>query len=262
MDKNKKEIKIVKVEISAEDRLKKALNCLKKECIRVMPSKSGFDKSQAIETRFGGSAYAEHGDKAPVCKGCGKPLTFIFQYRDSYNKELKPSGSLHSVYYCFDCTPIGRPEEEEGQWAVVTHEEPEVSKFVEQKENVSRKFKPTACELSKVYILPDYETIENNFPEIAELCEAIDCEDPMSAYEDAGNEAGVLMEPSTTIGGYPVWIQGESSQLCPKCGGDVELAVQIDSEDAVNLMFGDAGCLYVFKCPKHKDEYTMEMQCF
>ena len=110
--------------------------------------------------------------------------------------------------------------------------------------------------------MPDYESIENNYPEIASICEEIDSEDPMSAYEDIGNEIGCLMEPSTTIGGYPVWIQGEGTQICPECEGDVELAVQIDSEDAVNLMFGDAGCLYVFNCPKHKDKFAIEMQCF
>lgn len=259
---NKKDIKIVKVEISAEDRLKQALNKIKKECIRVVPSKNGFDKSQACDTRFGGSAYAEKGDKAPVCECCGKPLTFIFQYRDKYDKDLNPSGDLHSVYYCFDCVPIGRVEEEKGQWAVVTHKNPEVAKFVEQKENISSVLAPTSCELSKVYVLPDYETIENNNSEIAEICEEIDPEDPMSAYEDAGNEIGCHMEPSTTLGGYPIWIQGEGTQVCPNCKGEVELAVQIDSEEAVNLMFGDAGCLYVFRCPEHKNEFAIEMQCF
>ncbi len=259
---NKKELKIVKVEITPEDKLKKALNKLKKECIRVMPTNAGFDKSQAIDTRFGGSAYSEKGDKVPVCEGCGKPLTFIFQYRDKYDKDLNPSGDLHSVYYCFDCTPIGRPEEEKGQWAVISHKNPDVSKFVEQKENISTILNPTSCSLSRVFVLPDYETVENNYSEIAELCEEIDPEDPMSAYEEAGNAVGCLMEPSTTIGGYPIWIQGEGSQVCPNCKGEVKLAVQIDSEEAANLMFGDAGCLYVFKCPKHKDGYVVEMQCF
>ena len=55
----KKDLKIVKVEISAEDRLKQALNKIKKECLRVMPSEAGFDNSKSIETRFGGPAYAE-----------------------------------------------------------------------------------------------------------------------------------------------------------------------------------------------------------
>lgn len=262
MEKNKNDVKVVKVEISAEDKLKKALNKLKKACIRVIPFRNEFLENQGAETRFAGSPYAEKGDEAPVCQGCGKPLTFIFQYRDSYNKDMEGKGELHSVYYCFDCTPIGRAEEEKGQWAVITHKEPEASKFVEQKENVSKIFKPTSCCLSNAFLLPDYETIENNFPEIAELCEEIDGDDPLSAYEDAGNEIDCLMEPSTTLGGYPIWIQGEGSQVCPKCGGEVELAVQIDSEEAVDLMFGDAGCLYVFRCPKHKDEYAIEMQCF
>ncbi len=257
-----KDIKIVKVEISAEDRLKKALNKIKKECIRVMPSSAGFETSQAIDTRFGGSAYAEKGEKAPICEHCGKPLTFIFQYRGKYDKDLKPSGDLYSVYYCFDCVPIGRAEEEKGQWAIVTHKNPDVSKFVEQKENISSIFTPTSCSLSRVFVLPDYETIENNYSEIAELCEEIDSDDPMSAYEDAGNSIGCQMEPSTTLGGYPIWIQGESEHTCPECEGKVELAVQIDSEEAVNLMFGDAGCLYVFKCPKHKNGFAIEMQCF
>ena len=259
---NKKDIKIVKVEISAEDRLKKYLKGLKKECIRVMPSKSGFEASQAIDTRFGGSAYAEKGDKAPLCECCKKPLTFIFQYREKYDKDLNPSGALKSVYYCFDCIPIGRAEEEKGQWAVITHKNPEVSKFVEQKDNISTKLNPTSCSLSRIFVLPDYETVENYYPEIAGLCEEIDSEDPMSAYEDAGNEIGCQMEPSTTIGGYPIWIQGESTHVCPECNEEAELAVQIDSEEAVNLMFGDAGCLYIFKCPKHDEGFSLSMQCF
>lgn len=262
-NKVKKDVKIVKVEITPESKLKKALEGLKKECIRIMPTKPGFDKSQAVETRFGGPGYLEAEDKVPVCT-CGKPLSFVFQFRESYDKDMKPSGALYSVYYCFDyaCGPIGRPEEEKGQWAVITHKNPDNSKFVEHKENVKGDLNPVTCSLSRVFVLPDYETIENNYPEISELCEEIDCEDPMSAYEDAGNEIGCVMEPISTIGGYPVWLQGEGSQVCPKCQGEVELAVQLDSEEAVNLMWGDAGCLYVFRCPKHKDGYAIEMQCF
>lgn len=259
-----KKMKIVNLEISPESKLTQALKKLKKESVRVMPVKLGFDKSQAIDTRFGGFPYAEAGEKAPVCECCGKPLTFIFQFRDSYDKDLNPSGALHSVYYCFDCTPIGRPEEEKGQWKVVTHENPDVSKFVEQKESVSQLLKPMQCSLSKVFTLPDYETIESHYPDIVEMCEAIDCyaDDLMSGYEDAVYSIGGLTEPSTIVGGYPSWIQGEGSQVCPECGGEMELACQIDSEEAVDLMFGDAGCLYVFRCPEHKDKFAIEMQCF
>jgi len=27
-------------------------------------------------------------------------------------------------------------------------------------------------------------------------------------------------------------------------------------------MWGDAGCLYIFRCPEHKDGFAIEMQCF
>lgn len=258
----KKDMKIVKVELKPEDRLKKALEKIKKECIRVMPVKAGFKKEQAADVRFAGPAYAEAGDKPVICEGCGKPLSFVFQFHDKYDENMKPSGDLHSVYYCFDCSPIGRPDEEHGQYLVVTHKNPEVSKFVEVKENADKKLKATSCTLSKTYIIPDYDSIENDYPEIAEICEEIDCEDPMSAYEDAGNEIGCLMEPSTVIGGYPIWLQGYGDQKCPECEGRADLACQIDSEDAVKLMFGDAGSLYVFRCPKHKDKFSVEMQCF
>ncbi len=262
MDKNKKDLKIVKLEMTLEEKLKKVLNKLKKECIRVMPVKAGFEPEHAIDTRFAGPAYAEKDDKIPVCECCGKPLTFIFQYREKYDEEMNPKGALYSLYYCFDCVPIGRQDEEKGQWAIISHNNPDVKKFVEQKENISSRLTPTTCSLSKIFVLPDYETIENNYPEISFVCEEIDPEDPMSAYEEAGTEIGCLMEPSTTIGGYPIWIQGEGCQECPQCKEKGELAVQIDSEEAVNLMFGDAGCLYVFKCPKHEKGFALEMQCF
>ncbi len=260
---DKKDLKILKVEISPEDKLKKALNKIKKECIKINPNCCGFETSQACETRFGGSAYSEKNDKAPICNNCGKPLTFVFQFREKYDKDLKPSGKLYSVYYCFDCVPIGCADEEKGQWAVVAHDNPENAKFIEQKENISSVLNPTSCTLSKIFILPDYESLENNHPEIAELCEEIDSDDPMSAYEDIGQEIGCEMEPCTTLGGYPIWIQGESSKVCPKCKKEnMELVAQIDSEEAANLMFGDAGCLYVFRCPEHEDGFAIEMQCF
>lgn len=241
--------------------LKKALNGLKKECIRVTPEKPGFTDAQAIAVRLGGSAYAEAGDKAPICSGCGKPLSFIFQFRAAYDEKLKPSGPLLTVFYCFNCTPIGRPDEEKGQWLVKSHPAPDVAKFVAGI-GVNKELVPCTCDLRKVSVLPDYETIEEKFPKIAALCEQIDPEDPVSAYEEIGLETGCEMEPFTSIGGYPIWIQGEGSQVCPVCKKAVELVAQIDSESGVNLMWGDAGCLYIFRCPEHKDAFAMEMQCF
>jgi hypothetical protein len=242
------------------EKLKRALNALKRQCFRVIPDKPGFNEKLATEVRFAGPSYAEAGEKAPVCDGCGKPLSFIFQFRPGPD-EKKSTGPLHCVFYCFNCMPIGRPEEEKGQWLVRVYDTPTLEKFAGGT-GVNKKLTPCSCSLTKVANLPDYETLENHYPEVAALCEEIDGEDPISAYEEAGVEIGCEMEPFTSIGGYPIWIQGEGTQVCPVCGKDAEFVAQIDSESGAGLMWGDAGCLYIFCCPDHKDGFAIEMQCF
>ncbi len=241
------------------EKLKRALNGLKRECFRVSPDKPGFNAKLAAEVRFAGPSYAEAGEKAPICTGCGKPLSFVFQFRPMADK--KNAGLLHCVFYCFNCMPIGRPEEEKGQWLIKTYNAPTVEKFVDGI-GVCKKLTPCSCSLEKVANLPDYESLENHFPEVAALCEEIDADDPVSVYEEAGQEIGCEMEPFTSIGGYPIWIQGEGSQVCPVCGKPAELVAQIDSESGAGLMWGDAGCLYVFRCPEHAEGFAIEMQCF
>lgn len=243
------------------DVLNRALNGLKRDCIKVTPAKPGFTEKQAAMVRFAGSAYAESGEKTPACSSCGEPLSFVFQFRASYDAALKPSGDLLTVFYCFRCMPIGRHEEEKGQWFIKSYTSPDVSKFVPGV-GINKDLTPCVCDLQKVSVLPDYETIEEKFPEVAALCEEIDPEDSLSAYEEAGLGIGCEMEPFTSLGGYPIWIQGEGSQMCPVCKKDVEFVAQIDSEAGIELMWGDAGCLYIFQCPVHKNEFTIEMQCF
>ncbi len=243
-----------------KDKLKSALEALKRECVKVVPCSQGFSPEHAADIRFGGSAYAEKDEEKHICPNCGKLLTFVFQYREKYDKSFRPSGSLYSVYYCFDCMPIGRPSEEQGQWAVIEHKNADASKFVAGYGD-NGTIKPCDCELQRVNILPDYETLEEKYPDVASMCEELDEEDPMAAYEDVANELGLVTQPGTVLGGYPIWLQGEGSQICPVDKGEMEFCAQIDSEEMANLMFGDAGCLYVFRCKEH-NKFEIEMQCF
>lgn len=243
------------------EELKSALKKIRKECIRVTAVKPGFAVEMAEEIRFAGPAYAENGDKKMICPDCGNELSFVFQFRKSFDKNLKPQGPLYCVFYCFKCMPIGRPEEETGQWQIRVYQNPDPNNFLPGI-GIDKTLKPCSTELARVFSLPDYETIESDFPEIAELCEDIDGEDPVGAFEEAGVEAGCEMEPFTSIGGYGKWIQGPAEQKCPKCGKTMELICQVDSESGADLMWGDAGCLYVFQCSQHQEEFGIEMQCF
>jgi len=243
------------------EELKAALKKIRKECIRVTPFKPGFAAQMADEIRFAGPAYAENGDEKLICPDCGNELSFVFQFRKSFDSELKPQGPLFGVFYCFKCMPIGRPAEEKGQWKVTVHQKPQLDKFVAGA-GIDKLLKPCSTEISKVFSLPDYETIESDFAHIAELCEEVDGEDPVGAYEETGVEAGCEMEPFTSVGGYGKWIQGPAEQKCQKCKKPMELICQIDSESGAELMWGDAGCLYVFQCQQHPEEFGIEMQCF
>jgi hypothetical protein len=55
------------------------------------------------------------------------------------------------------------------------------------------------------------------------------------------------------LGGWPAWIQGAEYPACPRCATQMTFVVQIDSEDHVPFMFGDAGCGHITQCPRHPD---------
>ncbi|EKD81224.1 MAG: hypothetical protein ACD_39C01901G0003 [uncultured bacterium] len=243
------------------EELTSALKKIKKECLRVIPDKPGFAKLMASDTRFAGPAYAEEDEISPICSVCGEKLSFVFQFHPNPDRKALSAAPLLVFYYCFKCTPIGAEGEEPGQWLIKSYQTAAPEKFVDGI-GVDKSFTAFSCRTEKVQVLPDYETIEEKYPEIAELCEGIDADDPLSAYEDAGLEIGCTMEPFTSIGGYPIWIQGESQRTCPICKKTMEFIGQIDSQQEVQLMWGDAGCVYLFQCHEHYDQFGMEMQCF
>lgn len=56
--------------------------------------------------------------------------------------------------------------------------------------------------------------------------------------------------PGTRSGGVPSFIQSpEVPPPCAGCGADLEFALQLDT-DVFGELFGDAGALYVFLCPR------------
>jgi hypothetical protein len=61
--------------------------------------------------------------------------------------------------------------------------------------------------------------------------------------------------------GWPAWVQGVEYPSCPRCGRRMELLFQLDSEDHVPYMFGDAGCGHVTRCPDHPDVVAFGWAC-
>lgn len=230
-----------------------------KSCARIKAVPTDFSPEKATEIRFGGPAYAEKDSAVPICKSCGKPLSFVFQFREN---SIEKSGGLLQFFYCFSCLPWGG-KDEDGQWLVRYFASPANDKFVfENAGTADESIKPSLATINKVKMLPDFESLEEENHQVIGLCEEVDPDDPWDVYEEACMVMGCEIEPFSSVGGYPIWIQGVTARKCPLCKEEMKFVAQIDSVPEAELMWGDAGCVYLFRCSKHTDEFAFEMQCF
>lgn len=208
----------------------------------------------SYKSKLGGTPYAENNDTWPICPSCTNKLTFVAQI---YNED---EDSLFVFFYCHECFPWGLDNEKKGEWIVKSYEHPSCEKWVEISQNEKDEFAPSPCTLtaSNINVLPDWEALD---AEASNLCSRINDDDPWDAYEGAVERAECLNNYATLLGGYPRFVQGESSPTCPECKTEMEFYAQIDSEDEANMMWGDAGLVYFFRCPQHKNLFQFELQC-
>jgi hypothetical protein len=61
----------------------------------------------------------------------------------------------------------------------------------------------------------------------------------------------------TRLGGDPLWIQGDCTPSCPKCGEEMSFIGQIESF-CQEFTFGDSGLLYVFHCWRCREGVNFE----
>ncbi len=239
------------------EKLKNSLQPLIKNCYRITAQRMNFLPELADTSRFGGPAYSEEGSLNPVCSTCKEPLSFVFQYRAD---PVANKGELIQFFYCFACSPWGG-KKEEGQWLMRSFVSADKNKFCPGAGECGD-LQPCICKISKVKMLPDFETLEEMGHESVKICDKIDKDDPWDVYEETCLAMGCEIEPFSSIGGYPIWIQGHSEKICPECKKPMEFIAQIDSEAEAGIMWGDAGCVYLFRCPQHPRCTAMEMQCF
>ena len=220
--------------------------------------------AEVANTRLGGLPYAEAGEKWPVCEECTKELAFIGQFRlpDSGHGSL-PWGSLLTFFYCWHCSSWGF-DGEKRTWEIRTHRSPAAEKAVicVPLGASERPIKPCRAETVAEQSLPAFDGLEYWSPRVEELCCQENPDEPWEVYFAALEELGISGDVTSMFGGYPQWIQGDETPDCPECDERMQLMVQIASEEAAELMWGDAGAVYLFSCPSHPEARRIVLQCY
>jgi Domain of unknown function (DUF1963) len=244
--------------VSAEERLRELLQPLIRGATVLEARASRLAEEMGASERFGGAPYAEAGDEWPLCSGCGGPMTFVAQLVE------RDDGRLLVFFYCFRCNPWGLEDEAPGMWAVRAYSEAAVARCVRVAPPAVPELELVPCVVAArdVSVLPDWDGVEVFAPDATELCQRIDANSPWEAYSAGVLQLGCLDDFATLVGGYPRWVQGESAQTCPECGAALDFVAQIDSEQNANLMWGDAGLVYLFRCPTHRSAFALRLQCF
>jgi uncharacterized protein YwqG len=238
-------------------KLDRLLKTLVKPAIQFEPQADTAAIAASCESKYGGLPYTEAGDTWPSCPTCDTDLTFVTQIRD------ERENVLFVFYYCFECFPWGLESEAKGQWVIKLYPDPSMEKLVPIEGELDDEFALTPCTLisSPVEVLPDWQDLDSISPEVGHLCEMLNAYSPWEAYEEAVDRTHYLNDYATLLGGYPRFIQGSIEATCPTCNAPMQFYAQIDSEDEANLMWGDVGLVYFFRCPQHPHQFYFELQC-
>jgi uncharacterized protein YwqG len=236
--------------------LDEVLKPLIKSAILLKLSTSDTAQAAGCASKFGGLPYFEKNDEWQNCSFCKNELTFVAQLRQS------DENSLQTFFYCFECFPWGGSDEETGQWQVYHYQNPSMDNYVaiQPTSAVNYGITPCSCTEQLVNMLPNLDDFGIVPVELENLCGEND--DLYEIYDAAVSRCGCFTDYGTLLGGYPKWIQNKTTKFCKICAEEMMFFAQIDSEDQADLMWGDSGAVYLFRCHQHKNQIVLELQCY
>lgn len=229
--------------------------------------------SSAIASQFGGLPFLPSGASVPRCENCAAPLRLLLQLNlaelpEEASQRLGPG--LLQAFYC----ESAECEQEEAGWeplsdihharivpagageAAGTYGEPFPVKAITGW-RATEDF-PHAAEHADVGLEFEYRFDEKK---VRVVCESLGFESPFVPLADLEPEQISSAQAGDKLFGWPYWVQGPEYPDCPKCRARMRHVFQIDSEQALPVMWGDMGVLTIFQCEKDRDVLTMSWAC-
>jgi uncharacterized protein YwqG len=221
--------------------------------------------------QFGGAPLLAPSETWPVCKSCERPMQFFLQLSpEALPLSFTPRGDgVLQLFYCslddggcetwspFSGTHLVRLLS--GPAEVAPHPAGLAPLPVRWVTGWSELVDyPHAEEHRALGLAYDYD-FPNKRVSVA-------CDELGVALRDLDIDAGVAetigdAAEGDKLGGWPLWVQGVEYPSCPTCGSRMQLVLQVDSEDNIPHMFGDAGCGHVTQCPVHSDVLAFAWAC-
>lgn len=212
-------------------------------------------EASEIKSHFGGQPYFEEGAQWPHSAN-GNPMDFIFQIVNNGTIELPESIKLVQLFYDFEESAW---ETDDDGWHVKIYKSLNIDKKIAIVNPTQSTVKYCDILFEPAQSLPDWEGIDLFGDDIVQACEGINDDEPWEPYDEILQKLTGTNNYQSQLGGYPNWVQGESTPVNNK-GENVKLLFQIDSEDNAGIMWGDVGVIYVFY-DEGEDRVWFELQC-
>lgn len=237
-----------------EAELRKAIELLSKYKRKAYLPKTQDNQNEfSTSSKIGGFPYLRNEDDWPVCPNCKKNMQLFLQLNLNDLPERQDKG-LIQLFYCTTDEP---------------HCESDLEAFFPFSKAVncrkidingeSSLIKPDLQEVFSEKVIIDWNPVDDypHFEEHEQLGIELD-DDIYELMEE--KEIGLPIEKDKLFG-WPYWVQSVEYPFDRKTETQMELLFQLDSEDNLPYMFGDAGIGHLTQSPDNKDELGFGWAC-
>ena len=250
---------IIPFNLTQEDltKLKMILEPTIKNATKIILEKSNeIENNSNIKSQFGGEPYFEIDESWPQSKA-GVNLSFVFQIYNSEGFDIPKKIKLIQFFYDFEEMPWCSDDD---GWLMKIYEELNPERVIRiEKPKEQEKINYCEIKFKKVKSLPDWEGLDLHNKVAFEYICKLETQEPFETYDEIVKELTGQEDYQSQIGGYPRWVQGESTPENEN-QENLNLLLQIDTEDEAGLMWGDVGLIYFFYNEKNK-KIEFELQC-
>ena len=208
------------------------------------------------KSHFCGRPWLAEGEAWPSCGRCGEPMQLFLQLDLDALPNGAPaqrSGGLAQLFYCVN----SKSECEIHAESWEPFKPATMARVVDPTQPGAQAADDLAHEPFPAQTITGWQELDDlpNWEELLKM------DVVMTPEVESYLEEAETPQDGDKLGGWPHWVQGVEYPTCPDCGDPMELLFQLDSEDHVPFMFGDAGVGHLTRCRRHSTKLAFGWAC-